>query len=96
MHPQKLTVSERHLVEFDSDWDQLPIAELRQLDALCDRFERAIAQDPTNRFEAFIIDLPESRQRLVVREMELVEGPTLEEHLRVSGMRPADEVAMLA
>ena len=57
------------MVDFDRDWDDLPIAELQQLDALCDRFERAVAQDSATRIEAFISELPESQQRLVVREL---------------------------
>jgi hypothetical protein len=57
------------LTEFDRDWEQLPIAELHELDALCDRFEQAIAQDGTARMERFISDLPESQQRLVAPEL---------------------------
>ncbi len=57
------------MTEFDRNWDQLPIAELHELDALCDRFEQAMAQDGTTRMERFISDLPQSQQRLVAPEL---------------------------
>ncbi len=57
------------MTEFVRDWEQLPIAELQQLDALCDRFEQAIAQDADTRIEPFVFDLSESQQRLVVHEL---------------------------
>ena len=52
------------MVEFDLNWECLPIAELQQLDAVCDRFELAFEQDPNTRVEPFIADLTESQQRL--------------------------------
>ncbi len=55
--------------EIDHDWEQLPIAELHQFDALCDRFERAIAADPNARVETFIAELSQPQQRLLVREL---------------------------
>ncbi|MDG1894294.1 MAG: serine/threonine-protein kinase [Fuerstiella sp.] len=57
------------MAEFDKDWDDLPVAELHQLDAVCDRFEQALAQDPATRIEAFVADLPEPQQRLLVFEL---------------------------
>ena len=55
--------------EIDHDWEQLPIAELHQFDALCDRFERAIAEDANARIEPFIAELPQQQQYVLVREL---------------------------
>ncbi len=55
--------------DIEVEWEQLPIAELHQLDNVCDRFERAFAQDPETRIESFIVDLSPSQQRLIVREL---------------------------
>lgn len=62
-------LTELTVVEFDEDWDELPIAELHQLDALCDRFEQAFASDPSTRIEAFVLGLSQSHQRLAVLEL---------------------------
>ncbi|MEO2019247.1 MAG: SUMF1/EgtB/PvdO family nonheme iron enzyme [Fuerstiella sp.] len=77
-------------MEFDRDWDDLPVAELHQLDAVCDRFEQLLAQDPATRIEPFIADLPEAQQRLVV--LELVQLKVERQH--VDGQVPtADDYA---
>ena len=55
---------EHNLAEIDDDWEQLPIAELHEFDALCDRFEQTIVHDPQARIEPFVADLLESQQRL--------------------------------
>ena len=55
--------------DFDVDWAQFPVSECYELDALCDRFELAMTQDPATRIEPFIADLPEPQQRLIVREL---------------------------
>lgn len=53
----------------EREWEKLSIAELHRFDALCDRFERALIQDPSTRIELFIADLPEPQQRLIAREL---------------------------
>ncbi len=79
------------MVEFDRDWDDLPVAELHQLDALCDRFEQALALDAETRIEDFVADVPESQQRLLVLELAQLQVerrhargqvPTAEEYAR--------------
>ena len=60
---------EHVLDEIERQWEEMPIAELHQLDNICDRFERALAHDPDTRIESFIVDLSESQQRLIVREL---------------------------
>jgi serine/threonine protein kinase len=65
--------TEQAVTEFDKDWDDLPVAELHQLDAVCDRFEQALAQDPATRIEAFIANLAEPQQRLLVLELAQLE-----------------------
>lgn len=57
------------MTEFDCELDVLPIAELHELDALCDLFEQAIIDDPETRIESFVANLPVSQQRLLVREL---------------------------
>ena len=61
--------AEHVLDEIERQWEEMPIAELHQLDGVCDRFERALAQDSDTRIESFIVDLSESQQRLIVREL---------------------------
>jgi len=60
---------EHVLDEIERQWEEMPIAELHQLDGVCDRFERALAQDSDTRIESCIVDLSESQQRLIVREL---------------------------
>lgn len=55
--------------KIENEWEQLPIAELHQFDALCDRFEHAVTHDINTRIEAFTGDLPLSQQRLIVHEL---------------------------
>lgn len=57
------------MTDFYRDLDVLPIAELHELDALCDRFEQAIVADPETRIESFVAELDEPQQRLLVREL---------------------------
>lgn len=57
----------------DNEWDELPIAELHQFDALCDRFEQALMQDSETCIEAFIAELPPDQQHLCVRELVPIE-----------------------
>ncbi len=77
--------------KIDHDWEQLPIAELHQFDALCDRFERAIAEDANARIEPFIAELPQQQQYLLVREL----LPLEIEHRHVAGASPdPDEYAL--
>jgi hypothetical protein len=79
------------LSEIEHDWEQLPIAELYQFDALCDRFERAIASDSNTRIEPFIVDLSPQQQRLLVRELLSLEI----EHRHAVGASPdPDEFAL--
>ena len=73
--------------EIEHDWEQLPIAELHQFDALCDRFERAIASDSNTRVEPFIVDLSPQQQRLLVRELLSLEI----EHRHAVGASPDPE-----
>jgi serine/threonine protein kinase len=75
------------LSEIDHDWEQLPIAELHQFDALCDRFERAITEDANVRVEPFIVDLSPTQQRLLVRELLSLEI----EHRHAVGASPDPE-----
>ena len=53
----------------ENEWEQLPIAVLHQFDALCDRVEHALLHDANTRIEPFVVDLPLSQQRLIVREL---------------------------
>lgn len=77
--------------EIDHDWEQLPIAELHQFDALCDRFERAIAVDSNARVEPFIAELSQPQQRLLLRELLSLEI----EHRHAVGPSPdPDEFAL--
>ena len=57
------------MVGFDDDWEQFPVAECYELDALCDRFELAFVQDTETRIESFIVGLSPPQQRLIVREL---------------------------
>ena len=57
------------MVEFDEEWDQMPVAELHQLDALCDQFEQSIDRDPKTRVERFLIGVRPEQQRVLVREL---------------------------
>ena len=70
--------------DLEHDWEQLPIAELHQFDALCDRFERAIAANPDARIEPFIAGLSEPQQHLLVRELLSLEI----EHRQAAGASP--------
>jgi serine/threonine protein kinase len=86
-----LKPAECKLSEIDHDWEQLPIAELHQFDALCDRFERAIAADPNARIETFIAELSQPQQRLLVGEL----LPLEIEHRHAAGVSPdPDEFAL--
>lgn len=78
------------MTEIDREWDRLPIAELRQLDAVCDRFEQALSHDPNTRIESFVAELSAPQQRLVVRELVQLEI----EHRQAHGQQSvADEYA---
>jgi serine/threonine protein kinase len=57
------------LVELDKEWHQMPVAELHQLDALCDQFELSIDRDPETRVERFLIGVPPEQQRVLMREL---------------------------
>ncbi len=60
-------------MEFERNWDQLPIAELQQLDAVCDHFEQALAADPATRVESFVGELTAPLQQLLLRELVQIE-----------------------
>ncbi|NQV24669.1 MAG: serine/threonine protein kinase, partial [Rhodopirellula sp.] len=61
------------MVVLDDEWEQMPIAELHQLDALCDQFEQSIARDPETRVERFLASLPTDQQQCLVRELVTLE-----------------------
>jgi len=53
-------------VDLHQEWGALPLGELHQLDAVCDRFEQALKNEHDSHIEAFVADLTDSQRRLVV------------------------------
>lgn len=100
----RLETVESELAEIDHDWEQLPIAELHQFDALCDRFERAFAEDSNARIEPFLAELPQPQQRLLLRELlpleiehrHTVGSPPVPEEFAARFPQWADELRILA